>query len=43
MKVNNLGMKLPNGKEYGANSDERETYAPKKFDLDQKFEEIKRK
>lgn len=29
-------MKLPNRKEYGANIDERETYAPKQFELDNK-------
>lgn len=41
--VNNFIMKIPNGKEYGANSDERETFAPKELDLENKFEEIKRK
>lgn len=37
--VNNRSMKLPKGKDYGANIDERETYAPKQFELDNKHTE----
>ena len=36
-------MKLPQSKDYGSNIDERETYSPKQFELDNKhIEKIKR-
>ena len=41
--VYNFCMKLPERKNYGSNIDERETYAPKQFELDNKhIEKIKR-
>jgi len=36
-------MKLPQSRKYGANLDERETFAPKQFDLENKFDENKKK
>ena len=36
-------MKLPQEKKFGANADERETYLPKQFGSENKFDEEKRK
>ena len=43
LNVNNLNMKLPKSRQYGANIDDKETFAPKQFEIDKKFDENKRK
>lgn len=35
----NCVMKIPQGKKYAANSDERETLFPQQFDYEHKFDE----
>ena len=36
-------MKLPKSKKFGANADEKETYLPKQYDCEIKFDEIRKR